>query len=84
MATFAYNNLCFTLTNFFGYPGRTLLENKGLKEKGLDQALKDYGQAGEMTRQLLLSTNMYDYIAGTNTLGCLLNDNGHTNTGMCH
>ena len=84
MATFAYNNLCFTLTNFFGYPGRTLLEKKGLKEKGLDQALKDYGQAGEMTRQLLLSTNMYEYIAGTNTLGCLLNDSGHTDTGIGH
>ena len=44
MADFAYKNLCFTLTNFFGYPGRTLLENKGLKEKGLDQALLDYGR----------------------------------------
>ncbi len=84
MATFAYNNLCFTLTNFFGYPGRTLLEKKGLKEKGLDQALKAYGHAGEMTRQLLLSTNMYEYIAGTNTLGCLLNDGGHTDTGIGH
>ena len=84
MATFAYNNLCFTLTNLFGYPGRTLLEKKGLKEKGLDQALKDYGQAGTMTRELLLSTNMYDYIAGTNTLACLLNDGGHTDTDINH
>ena len=82
MATFAYNNLCFTLSNFFGYPGRTLLEKKGLKEKGLDQALKDYGQAGEMTRELLLSTNMYEYIAGTNTLGCLLEDGGHTHANV--
>lgn len=82
MAAFAYNNLCFTLSNLFGYPGRTLLEKKGLKEKGLDQALKDYGQAGEMTRQLLLSTDMYEYIAGTNTLACLLNDGGHTWTNV--
>ena len=80
MADFAYRNLCFTLTNFFGYPGRTLLENKGLKEKGLDQALQDYGKAGQMTRELLQSTNMYDFISGTVTLGCLLNDGGHTNT----
>ena len=80
MADFAYKNLCFTLTNFFGYPGRTLLENKGLKEKGLDQALQDYGQAGQMTRELLKSENMYDYIAGTATLGWLLNDGGHTYT----
>ena len=80
MADFAYKNLCFTLTNLFGYPGRTLLENKGLKEKGLDQALLDYGQAGQMTRELLKSQNMYEYIAGTTTLGYLLNDGGHTYT----
>ena len=80
MADFAYKNLCFTLTNFFGYPGRTLLENKGLKEKGLDQALLDYGQAGQMTRELLKSQNMYEYIAGTTALGYLLFDGGHTYT----
>lgn len=80
MTDFSYRNLCFTLTNFFGYPGRSLLENKGLKEKGLDQALQDYGQAGQMTRTLLKSQNMYEYIAGTSTLGNLLFDGGHTNT----
>ena len=80
MTDYAYRNLCFTLTNFFGYPGRTLLENNGLKEKGLDQALQDYGKAGQMTRELLLSENMYDFISGTTTLGCLLDDGGHTYT----
>ena len=78
MADFNYRNLCFTLTNFFGYPGRTLLENKGLKEKGLDQALQDYGEAGQMTRTLLKSQNMYEYMTGTVALGYLLNDGGHT------
>lgn len=82
MADYAYKNLCFTLTNLFGYPGRTLLENKGLREKGLDQALQDYGQAGQMTRALLKSQNMYEYIAGTATLDCLLDDGGHTMTDM--
>jgi len=80
MTDFAYKNLCFTLTNFFGYPGRTLLENRGLKEKGLDQALQDYGQAGQMTRKLLMSQNMYDFIAGTALLSRLLDDGGHTQT----
>ena len=79
MADFAYRNLCFTLTNFFGYPGRSLLENS-MKEKGLDQALQDYGEGGQMTRELLKSENMYDFIAGTATLSCLLDDGGHTNT----
>jgi len=80
LADFSYRNLCFTMTNFFGYPGRTLLENNGLKEKGLDQALLDYGKGGQMTRELLKSENMYEYIAGTATLSCLLDDGGHTYT----
>jgi hypothetical protein len=79
LAAFSYKNLCFTMTHFFGYPGRTLLE-KSMKEKGMDQALQDYGKAGEMTRELLHSTDMFDYISGTATLGCLLNDGGHTYT----
>ena len=81
MVDYNYNNLCFTLTNFFGYPGRTLLE-KSMKEKGLDQALQDYGKAGQMTRELLKSTDMYDYFAGSSTLSCLLDDGGHTYTNL--
>lgn len=79
MADYAYRNLCFTLTNFYGYPGCTLLEGS-MKEKGLDQALIDYGEAGQMTRQLLQSTDMYDYIIGTAALSALLDDRGHTRT----
>ena len=81
MVDYAYKNLCFTLTHFFGYPGRSLLE-KSMKEKGLDQALQDYGKAGTMTRDLLKSKDMYDYFSGSATLGCLLNDGGHTYTDL--
>jgi hypothetical protein len=77
IAAYNYHNLCFTLSHFFGHPGRTLLE-KSMKEKGLDQALQDYGKAGTMTRDLLHSTDMYDYLAGMSTLGCLLADGEHT------
>ena len=80
LAEYNYRNLCFTLTNFFGYPGRTLLEKKGLREKGLDKALEDYGMGGQMARELLKSQDMYEYIAGTATLGYLLADGGHTRT----
>jgi len=83
MADFAYRNLCFTLTNFFGYPGRTLLEGS-MREKGLDQALRDYGEAGRTARELLLSTDMYDFISGTVMLSCLLDDGGHTNTDVTY
>ena len=81
MVDYSYKNLCFTLTNFFGYPGRTLLE-KSMKEKGLDQSLQDYGKAGQMTRELLKSKDMYDFFSGTATLGCLLYDGGHTYTDL--
>ena len=81
MVDYSYKNLCFTLTNFFGYPGRTLLE-KSMKEKSLDQALQDYGKAGQMTRELLKSTDMYDYFSGTATLSRLLYDGGHTYTDL--
>ena len=81
MVEYSYKNLCFTLTNFFGYPGRTLLE-KSMKEKGLDQALQDYGKAGQMTRELLKSKDMYDFFSGTATLSCLLYDGGHTYTDL--
>ena len=79
MVDFSYRNLCFTLTHFFGYPGRTLLE-ESMKQKGLDQALQDYGTAGQLTCQLLRSSDMYEYILGTKTLSCLLDDGGHTYT----
>ncbi len=81
MVDYSYKNLCFTLTNFFGYPGRTLLE-KSMKEKGLDQALQDYGKAGQMTRELLKSADMYDYFSGSATLSRLLYDGGHTYTDL--
>ena len=81
MVEYSYKNLCFTLTNFFGYPGRTLLE-KSMKAKGLDQSLQDYGKAGQMTRELLKSKDMYDFFSGTATLSCLLFDGGHTYTDL--
>jgi hypothetical protein len=81
MVDYSYKNLCFTLTNFFGYPGRTLLE-KSMAEKGMDQALQDYGKAGQMTRELLKSKDMYEFFSGTATLGFLLYDGGHTYTDL--
>ncbi len=81
MVDYSYKNLCFTLTNFFGYPGRTLLE-KSMREKGLDQSLQNYGKAGQMTRELLKSKDMYDFFSGTATLSCLLFDGGHTYTDL--
>jgi C-terminal processing protease CtpA/Prc len=44
--------------------------------------LQDYGKAGQMTRELLKSKDMYDFFSGTATLSCLLFDGGHTYTDL--
>ena len=78
MASFSYRNLCFTLDHFFGYPGRSAIEAK-MKTDGLDKALSAQGEAGELVKKLLQSTNNLEYMAGMKLLGCFLFDGGHTN-----
>ena len=46
------------------------------------KSLQDYGKAGQMTRELLKSKDMYDFFSGTATLSCLLFDGGHTYTDL--
>ena len=78
MAEFNYRNLCFSLEHYYGYPGRTAIEGK-MRQVGLDKALQSLGEAGEMLRTLLRSTNTYEYLSGLDLLGLLLYDGGHTN-----
>lgn len=77
MAEFNYRNLCFTLEHYYGYPGRTAIEGK-MRQVGFDKALQSLGEAGEMVRTLLRSTNTFEYLSGLNLLGLLLYDGGHT------
>ena len=77
MAEFNYRNLCFSLEHYYGYPGRSPLEND-MRNVGFDKALQNLGAAGEMVRTLLRSTNTNEYLSGLAITGILLFDGGHT------
>lgn len=60
MAEFAYNELCFAAENNFGYPGRAPIE-EAMAAKGMDAAL---AESWPEIRQMLKSTNLYEYLVG--------------------
>ena len=83
LADFNYRELCFSIDYLYGYPGQGILyEDANLEKVGLDKALKDYGSVGTRTKELILSTDWAEYFMGMNRLSVLLNDGGHTNTGV--
>ena len=71
----AYQELCFNLASFYGYPSSTGF-SRVMKEKGLDAALAEQDPE---TRKLLLSADRAEYLTGLNRLFTfLLDDGGHT------
>ena len=76
-AEHTYYELCFSIDNYFGYPGRSPIEEL-MKEHGLDYALQNYSDSTRITREYLLSTSVAKYVAGMIFLGNLLDDGGHT------
>jgi len=77
MAKFRYQELCFVFDNLFGYPGRTIMEQNGMAEKGFDATL-DLVQNGRMVKQLLQSTSNMDFAWGRMAMQYLIEDGGHT------
>ena len=77
MAKFRYQELCFVFDNLYGYPGRTILEQNGMAEKGFDATL-DVVQNGKVVKRLLQSTNNMDFAWGRMATQYLINDGGHT------
>ena len=75
MVDFAYGEMCFVVDNLRGNSGRAMLDGI-LSQKGLDSAL-EYDEYTSKTRDLLKSTDYYDYLAGLISLSTLLAD-GHT------
>ena len=78
MAKFRYQELCFLFDNLFGYPGRTIMEQNGMGEKGFDATL-DVVKNGKLVKKLLQSTNNMDFAWGRMAMQYLLEDGGHTN-----
>ena len=77
MAKFRYQELCFVFDNLFGYPGRTIMEQNGMAEKGFDAALESV-QNGKIIKRLLQSTNNMDFAWGRMATQYLIDDGGHT------
>ncbi len=77
LADYSYNSLRFSLEHFYGFPGMAPL-NDEVKEKGLEQALIDFGTPGEKTIELLKSRNFAEYLCGLDKLALFLNDGGHS------
>ena len=76
VAAFSYAELCFVVDHFWGFPGRSPLE-EGVRSCGLDTAL-DAAENGPAIKTLLKSTNMKEYFLGMDCLQVLLYDGGHT------
>ena len=78
MAKFRYKELCFMFDNLFGYPGRTIMEQNGMAEKGFDATL-DVVKNGPIVKKLLQSTDNMDFAWGRMAMQYLIQDGGHTN-----
>ena len=76
MAAFNYNELCFAMDHFYGFPGR-IKYNEQLKTKGLDKTLLEDVEIGPEIKKLLLSTSKAEYFVGMMGLFAIYFD-GHT------
>lgn len=79
MARFRYNELCFALDHFFGFPGRTKMEKAGFGQNGhgLDSTL-ELVENGKYVKHLLQSAKTMDFVWGLAALHVLMFDGGHT------
>lgn len=83
LAKFRYNELCFAIDNFFGWPGRSTFEPQ-LKEKGLDALLDAQGEEGKEVKKLLQSTKNIEFVVGMDALQWYMYDGGHTTMTLSH
>lgn len=79
MARFRYNELCFALDHFFGFPGRTKMEKAGFGQngQGFDSTL-ELVENGKYVKHLLQSAKTMDFVWGLAALHVLMFDGGHT------
>ena len=76
-AEFTYNEICFTIDNFYGAPARASLA-KTIREYGFDRAL-DSSDALKRAKELLHSTNVIEFTKGLAAVQVQMHDGGHTN-----
>ena len=82
LARYRYAELCFVIDNFYGYPGRNILESLGLWQKGIDTPFDTIDDNMEL-RTLLQSKNQAEFIVGLDALNWLMTDGvEHTKIGI--
>ena len=82
LARLRYAELCFVIDNFYGYPGRNILESLGLRQYGLEATL-DGVDGGKEVKALLQSRNQAEFIVGMDALNWLMTDGvDHTKMGI--
>lgn len=77
LVEFSYNELCFTMDNFYGCPPSAKLA-QAISEKGFDRAIAEYDTKTASAREMLLSEDLVDYCFGMLYLDEYLHDGGHT------
>lgn len=80
LAEYSYNEMCFVYDNYFGYPEQMGLGAE-IKEKGLDETLKQHDIFTAQAREWFLSDDPAEYVAATVILDDYLSDGGHTYLG---
>ena len=81
-ANFSYGELCFFIDTYYGLPGRETLHQLLVEEKDLNKALLSYDEITRKGREYLLSTDLYEYLAGLFMLNDFLSDAGHSVVGL--
>ena len=74
---FTYNELCFIVDNFYGFPYKCKASDT-LREKGFDRTLDEYSDVSAKAKELLHSTSRIDYMKGLIYLDSIFDDGGHT------
>ncbi len=77
LAKYNYNELCLTFDFYYGFPGR-LAYTDLLREKGLDGMLSELNDTTRALKEMLLSTDYAEYVAGYDCVNMYLWDGGHT------
>ena len=72
-----YDEFCFLMDSGYGYPGRIPF-NDLMKEKGFDAMLEEGNETTKKIKELLNSTDLYEYCAGLELLNGYFFDGGHT------
>lgn len=77
LAAFTYHELCFFMDHIYGKPSKAEIA-ASIAEKGFDKTLDEYSDDTRKAKELFMSENLLDFLAGFMYLERLFDDGGHT------